>query len=288
MRLTDTQIAAFAADGFVHVPAAVDAEGVAAVLDAVDKLQATPSRHGANVTRDGDPGAYFLDRYLYSTNPTFAGFVERLGLAELAADATRSESIRLYFDQVFVKEPGTQEEFSWHQDRPFWAIDGTQICSTWLALTAADAAGSALEFVRGSHLWGVDYRPDYPAMRGADPAVAEQHLWPGIEEHLRSYEATVLDFEDHPERYEVCSYPVEPGDVLLFDYRVVHRSRGNSAAHRRAAVSWRWLGDDATWSPKIGSDPIIKQEHTFLAPGDLVHDDDVFPVAFRRDSSIPA
>lgn len=282
VRLSDTQIAAFATDGFVHVPGAVGQDDVTAVLEAVDALQASPSRHGANVTRHGNPGEYFLDRYLYPTNAAFAGFVDGLGLAELAADATRSSEIRLYFDQVFVKESGTREEFSWHQDRPFWAIDGVQICSTWLALTAADAAGSALEFVRGSHLWGVDFRPDFPALRGADPAVAEANLWPGIAEHLRSYDATATDFEKHPDRYEVRSHAVEPGDVLLFDYRVMHRSRGNSAGHRRAAVSWRWLGDDATWSPKIGSDPIIGQEHTSLTPGDPVHDDAVFPVAFSR------
>lgn len=280
MSLTESQIEQFRADGCVLVPSAVDSANVDQVLAAVDRLQQTPSKHGANVTKDGNPGQYFLDRYLHPTHQDFAGFVTDLGLASLAAEATGSQNVRLYFDQVFVKEPGTEEQFSWHQDRPFWAIDGEQVCSTWLALTPADAAGSALEFVRGSHLWGVDHRPDYPAMRGAAPAEAEKHLWAGIAEHLDSYDEVAVDYEDHPDRYEIVSFAVEPGDVVLFDYRVMHRSRGNSASHRRAAVSWRWLGDDATWAPKAGSDPIITQADTHLNPGDRITDDDVFPLVF--------
>lgn len=280
MTLTTAQIRTFKENGCLLVPQAVDQSEVARVLGAVDELVLAPSPKGAIVTKDDAPGNYFLDRYLYPTNPTFAGFVEDLGLAGLAAAATGSKNVRLYFDQVFVKDPGTQEQFSWHQDRPFWAIDGEQVCSTWLALTAADAAGSALEFVKGSHLWGVDHRPDYPGMRGLDPALAERKLWNGIEEHLESYDAIAIDYEDHPETYEIISYAVEPGDVLLFDYRTMHRSRGNGSEHRRAAVSWRWLGDDATWSPKVGSDPIITQADTYLRPGDLITDDDTFPLVF--------
>ena len=278
MRLSPSQVESFRRDGCVLVPSAVDDEAVGRVLDAVNRLQADPSKHGASVTKAGNPGQYFLDRYLYPTHPDFEQFVSDLGLAVLAAQATGSKNIRLYFDQVFVKEPGTQEQFSWHQDRPFWAVDGEQICSTWLALTAADAAGSALEFVRGSHLWGVDYRPDYPAMRGADPAEAESQLWDGIAEHIQAYDDVAIDFEDHPETYEIISFPVNPGDVVLFNYRVMHRSRGNSAPHRRAAVSWRWLGDDAVWSPTAGSDPIITQADTYLQPGELITDDATFPL----------
>lgn len=278
MRLTTLQIETFRKDGCVLIPSAVADNDVARVLEAVDRLQTTPSKHGANVTKAGNPGQYFLDRYLYPTHPDFEAFVTDLDLAAVAAQATDSEKVRLYFDQVFVKEPGTEEQFSWHQDRPFWAVEGEQICSTWLALTRADAAGSALEFVRGSHRWGVDYRPEYPAMRGAAPAHAERALWPGIQEHLENYDQIAIDFEQYPDDYEVCSFAVEPGDVLLFDYRTMHRSRGNSSPHRRAAVSWRWLGDDATWSPKVGSDPIITQADTHLAPGDLITDDKVFPL----------
>ena len=71
----------------------------------------------------------------------------------------------------------------------------------------------------------------------------------------------------------------EPGDALLFDYRIVHRSGPNAGTHRRSAVSWRWLGDDAVWAPKPGADPIIRPQDTRLNPGERITDDAVFPLA---------
>ena len=118
------------------------------------------------MTPDDAPGMFFQDRYLHPVRPDFRRFAENSGLAAMAATAANSKNIRLYYDHVFVKDPGTQEQFVWHQDRPYWAVDGTQICSTWLALTDANSQSSAREFVRGSHLWGRTFRPEYPALDG--------------------------------------------------------------------------------------------------------------------------
>ncbi|MBD52200.1 MAG: phytanoyl-CoA dioxygenase, partial [Acidimicrobiaceae bacterium] len=40
----------------------------------------------------------------------------------------------------------------------------------------------------------------------------------------------------------------------------------------------RWLGDDAFWDPKVGADPIIRNQDTLLNPGDPITDEDVFPL----------
>ena len=42
------------------------------------------------------------------------------------------------------------------------------------------------------------------------------------------------------------------------------------------------LGDDATWYPHQGSDPIVTEEHVNLEPGAYPADDTVFPVVWRR------
>lgn len=107
-------------------------------------------------------------------------------------------------------------------------------------------------------------------------------VWPGFGDYVMSFPEQIVPFEDHPDRYEIIGFDVEPGDALLFDYRLVHRSRGNPSGHRRVAVSWRWLGDDSTWHPVPGADPIVNQDHTWLAPGQRIADDDVFPVVHRR------
>ena len=221
-----------------------------------------------------------MDRHLYPTHPEFRAFVFEAGLAGLAADATGSEQIRAYFDQIFVKEAGTPRVFAWHQDHPYWPIGGTQVLSTWVALTAATVESSSLEFVRGSHLWGKTYRPYF------DPSLSREdinRIWDGFGDHVMSLDERIVAFEEQPDRYDVIGFAVEPGDAVLFDYRVVHRSRGNPTANRRVAVSWRWLGADATWQPVWGKDPIIGPGDTELQPGDLITDDNVFPIAFRAE-----
>lgn len=276
------QVESFRRDGVIHLRGAVDQDLVARMIEAVDEVMANPSRFGGSMTRPGRPGDFFQDRHLHPDNPTFRELLRDLPLAATAAQAMASERIRIYFDHIFVKEPGTEENFVWHQDRPYWAVDGTQICSTWVALTESDVASSALQFVRGSHRWDRTFRPEYPALEGRSPEDVEQALWRGVADHLRSFDEACPAFEDDPDTYDVIGFDVEPGDALLFDFRTVHRSGPNAGARRRAAISWRWLGDDAVWAPTAGSDPIIGPDDTWLRPGDPITDDAVFPVVHPR------
>lgn len=276
--MTSDERATYAEDGVVHLRHVVEPRLVNLMHEAVEQAMARPSRFGGSMTPPGQTGRFFQDRYLYRHRPRFGALLREGPMARLAAEATDSSAVRIYFDHVFVKDAGTREQFAWHQDRPYWAVDGTQICSTWVALTEADAASSALEFVRGSHRWGRTFRPEFPALEGRDPDEVERALWDGVADHIRSFEDVCPAFEDHPDTYDVISFAVEPGDILLFDFRLVHRSGPNAGANRRAAISWRWLGDDAVWAPSPGADPIIGPDDTVAEPGRPITDDEAFPV----------
>jgi ectoine hydroxylase-related dioxygenase (phytanoyl-CoA dioxygenase family) len=271
--LTPTEKSHFDRDGVVHVPAAVEDRWIRPMINAADRVAAAPA-HGVSV----EAWAGGLARHLYTSDDDFREFVFDAGLATLAAQATESETIRIYFDQIFIKPAKSESEFVWHQDHPYWPIGGTQVVSTWLALTSATAATSALEFVAGSHLWGATYRPI--AADGSRAMMNE--MWNGFGDLAHSIPEEIIDFENHPENYDVLGFDVEPGDVLLFDYRIVHRSRGNPSANRRVAISWRWLGDDAIWAWQRGNDPFINQSSTHLQPGDRITDDAVFPIVYSR------
>ncbi len=278
--ISDDQVSTFRRDGVVHLQSVVGEPLLGEMRSAIDELIARPSKRGGSMTRPGRPGMFFQDRHLFPHNESFARFLGATGLAEVAAIATGSSQTRAFFDHVFVKDPGTEENFVWHQDRPYWPVDGTQICSTWLALTAADAQSSALEFVRGSHRWDTTFRPEYPGLEGLAPEEVEARLWDGVADHMRSFDEVCPAFETEPDRYDVISFAVAPGDVLLFDFRTVHRSGPNAGATRRSAISWRWLGDDAIWAPTGGSDPIVGPDDTVLDVGDPIDDEAVFPTVW--------
>jgi ectoine hydroxylase-related dioxygenase (phytanoyl-CoA dioxygenase family) len=44
----------------------------------------------------------------------------------------RSRSVRLYHDHMLTKEPGTRARTPWHQDQPYYNVDGRQNVSFWI------------------------------------------------------------------------------------------------------------------------------------------------------------
>ncbi len=271
--LSSAERLAYERDGVVKLAGAVDPDQVARMLAAVDRVLSGP---------DG-AGGTGMDRHLHPRDDEFASFLASTDLAALAAQATGSETVRIYFEQIFVKESEALDKvFHWHQDHPFWPIRGSQVASTWVALTAASVEASALEFVRGSHLWDKNYRPYFG---GPTDVEAINKIWPNFGDHVASFSDEIEAFEDHPDRYDVVGFDVEPGDAVLFNYRILHRSRGNASPHRRVAVSWRWLGDDAVWAPVPGADPVIGPDDTWLQPGQRIIDDAVFPVVYGAGRS---
>ena len=61
-----------------------------------------------------------------------------------------SREVRLFHDHLLVKEPGTLDRSPWHQDQPYYPIDGAQTISFWIPLDPV-ARPSTLEFVTGTH-----------------------------------------------------------------------------------------------------------------------------------------
>ena len=189
-QLTAAERDAFSRDGVVHIRGAVDPALAQRMLGAVDRWIAGSS--------EGAPRGLGMDRRVYAHDDEFRSFVFESGLAAIAGDALDSEQVRIYFDQIFVKGAETARVFPWHQDHPYWPIRGTQVCSTWVALTAATVEASALEFVAGSHRSGTTYRPVF----GDGSASVEDlnRIWDGLGDYVMSFEDEILPFEDEPER----------------------------------------------------------------------------------------
>ena len=70
---------------------------------------------------------------------------------------------------------------------------------------------------------------------------------------------------------------MQPGDAIAFHFRTLHDAPGTEGlTNRRRVVSFRWLGDDATFAlrPWLHSPPF---ETRTLQPGGPL-DDDRFPL----------
>ena len=240
-----------------------------------DELQA---RYG-----DGVRASTGMTRRLYRDNEEFRAFAFESGLATLAAQATASDTIRLYFEQVFVKDPGATEVFHWHQDNPFWPISGTQVCSTWVALTAASVESSALEFVRGSHAWGITYRPYFGGPdrgRQAQPGLAQVRRVRGfVPGRSRSVRGSSRPIRARRFRSRTGRRPA----VRLPNRSSQPRQRKHPTPRRGVMAMARRR---ARWDPVPGADPVVSSADTWLEPGALITDDDAFPIVHSSHAAI--
>jgi ectoine hydroxylase-related dioxygenase (phytanoyl-CoA dioxygenase family) len=181
--------------------------------------------------------SFHIELGLWSRLPAFRALAFYSPAADIAARLLSSASVNLFFDQLFVKEPGSPEQSTpWHQDQPYWPVDGAQVLSVWVPFDRVTEDSGALRYVKGSHLWGRRFRPrdfggDQRALRGLSGDVTPE-------------------IDGDRGRYEVLSFELEPGDCLIHHGMTLHGAPGNrSTLCRRRAHSIRFTGDDVRWNP---------------------------------------
>jgi ectoine hydroxylase-related dioxygenase (phytanoyl-CoA dioxygenase family) len=262
MRL-DSEREIYERDGVVCVRQAFSAQWLTFLADTIEKLMAAPDVQAEEYTAKGEKGRFFGDIEMALRIPAFRHFVCESPAAEIAGQLMDATRVNFFYDQLLVKEPGTEARTPWHQDQPYWAVAGRQVCSVWLTLDPVPEEVCP-EYIRGSHQW---------------PEFSPYHFSDGT-----PYKDTGLpllpDIEGKRGKYEILRYTLMPGDCLVFQGMIVHSAPGNRNTCRRRALSTRWAGDDARYCKRRG-ETAIPTEDPGLNHGDLL-DSMRFPVVWRR------
>lgn len=257
----------FAADGVVCLRAAIGQEWIERLREGVEHTLANPSPRGRLWNRDGEGRESRYDSQVWRTRQGYADFVLESPLGEIAGRLMQSSRVNFFFDAMFARSPGTQFRTPFHQDEPVWSVNGFQTVSSWMPLVPVGKE-SALEVVRGSHLWDQNFRqPNFGAMTGdaRDQVVFSDETVP------------IPDIESNRSEFEILSWDMEPGDVLCFNGRAVHGGSGNLPDDRELKVfNTKWLGDDVRVKfRECGMDPDHSDVMTEvgLKPGDRLGTD---------------
>jgi ectoine hydroxylase-related dioxygenase (phytanoyl-CoA dioxygenase family) len=260
--LTESDIAAYARDGAVLVRGLFRAE-VESLRAGVARNMADPGPYAAENLKPGEAGRFFDDYCNWQRIPEFADVIHHSPAAAVAADLMGSDSVQLFHDHVLVKEPGTAKPTPWHQDGPYYFVEGEQTVSFWSPLDPVREA--TLRLVAGSHRWP---KPVLPKRWLADTS-----FYPNPDDYM-----PVPDPD--AEGMTVLEWEMEPGDAVAFDYRTLHGARGNTSDIRRRAFSLRLVGDDARYVERPGRTSPPFPGHG-MQPGDRLRED-WFPVIWRR------
>ena len=261
--------AAYEADGVVCLRGMFDRDWVERMYAAVDRAMATPGDRTREHTKAGAPGRFYARTFMWRWDRDFRDFIFESPAAEIAGCLMGVDEVRFFYDQIFVKEPGTREVTYWHHDMPYWPMRGGHIASLWLALTPVTRATSGVEYIAGSHKWGKFYRAITP---DRNPNLMDESLEECPDFGLR---------RDDPS-LRFLSWEMEPGDVLVHHPLTVHGAGGNPTAdRRRLALSTRYLGQDARWDPRPATMKVDGTEGLRAGQRPV---SDVFPVLWRADT----
>lgn len=236
--LTAEQIETYQRDGVVCLRGLFDRAWLERLRAAAEACLAAPTDMSAELAASReDPGRFFHDTFVWRQNTDCRAFLFDSPAADIAAQVMGATRINIVFDQWLIKEPGTPTRTPWHHDLPYWPVDGTQICTLWLALDPVTAESGAVEYVKGSHRWGQRF---LPASFSGNPQYTEP-LPP------------VPDIDAMRERLEIVQFELEPGDCTLHHALLLHGAPGNRRLdRRRRAYVTRWAGDDAVFHPRPG------------------------------------
>jgi ectoine hydroxylase-related dioxygenase (phytanoyl-CoA dioxygenase family) len=202
---------AFRRDGAVRVRGAFSEDDVALVAGGIDRNLAEPSERALIASRPDDPGRFFEDFCGWQRISEYEKFIRESPAAEIAGELMGSQQVRLFHDHVLVKEPATRQPTPWHQDQPYYNVDGRQACSLWMPVDPVDCE-STLQFVAGSHIgpWLVP--------RTFIDSEAKWFPEGSLEE--------LPDVEGDREAFEILAWELEPGDAVYFHMLTLHAAGG--------------------------------------------------------------
>ncbi|WP_390347415.1 phytanoyl-CoA dioxygenase family protein [Variovorax boronicumulans] len=265
-RVDDALVAQFQRDGAVCIRQLLTADELALLQGGIEANLAAPSPRAKVASRPDDPGRFFEDFCNWQEIDAFGRFIRQAPLAQLAQRLMGSDTVRLYHDHLLVKEPGTRQRTPWHQDQPYYNIEGMLNVSMWIPVDPVSRAAT-LEFVAGSH---------------KGPWLMPRTF---MDNHAKWFPEGSLDdlpdIEGARERFPIVGWDIEPGDFVCFHMLTLHAAAGVEGPNRRRVFSVRFLGDDIRHAPRSWKTSPDFPGLAERLPAGAPMDDPLFPLLVR-------
>jgi len=247
----------FRTDGVVFLPQALDQRELGLCEEAYEWSLANPGPGAASLAA-GEPGRFIQDL----NNPAardskpYRRLLEETRIPALVAELWGQSDVWFMYEQVFLKEGGEARRTPWHQDSSYLAVAGDHLAVAWITFDPVSKADS-LEFVKGSHRGRL-----YNGSRfDIDDDTAPTHPTSSL--------PRLPDIEADRAQWDIVSWAVEPGDLIVFHPAMLHGGAPTHPGQRRRTLTLRYFGEGAVYDPREGgAGPRVSNFHDRMKAGD--------------------
>lgn len=259
MRLSQETVEEFHRDGFVRRLGLLESGELQELRTAVDEIRCNLDVYAdrlyeveqAYTENPDEVVCHFLGSWLLKDVIRNLVFDRRV--TEPLAQLLGVESLRFWHDQVFYKPPRHRGVVPWHQDYSYWQRTvPAQHISIFLALEDADEANGCLQYVPGSHRWGL--LPPVPFDSQIDDL------------HASLSEDQVAEFKPVP-------IELAAGEASIHHSHTIHGSNQNHSDRSRCGLVLNYMAADTR---SASDEPLLKHVPA-VASGSII-DGAHFPI----------
>jgi ectoine hydroxylase-related dioxygenase (phytanoyl-CoA dioxygenase family) len=277
--ITPNEVEIYHRDGVLKLSGMFDKNWIEILNKGLDANIETPTKRSRIWYKDTSGRSMFYDHTAWQGIEEYRKFIFNSPAAQICGQLMDSATVNFFFDSVFVRSTGTQFETPWHQDEPYWSVEGYDACSLWMPLVPVKRK-SSLSFVPGSHrLKTVFKQYNFGDLNPVRKKNVDQVDFSDIAEQ------EFPDINADPERFGVVSWDMQPGDCIAFNGRTMHGGSGKlDDGFELRVFTTKWVGDDVRIKFRdCGMDPDHSPDmiEKGLKPGDRP-DTDLYPQVWKR------
>ena len=219
MGITDKEIQFYENNGYLLKKGLVSSEDISRILVEIDDIHnrmAEKSTDGIGISwevYEDDPDHPPLIKQLMHSelvSPTLNKLLRSDAVLDVL-EAMMGPDISLYHSKLLPKAGGDGTAIPWHQDYAYWKNDNNKpvMINCQLAISEANLENGCIQFVPGSHNWG-------------------------LQEHERKQQTFGVFLPGHyQEREDAVAVEMEAGDGVFFNALIIHGSAPNESKNDR-------------------------------------------------------
>jgi ectoine hydroxylase-related dioxygenase (phytanoyl-CoA dioxygenase family) len=245
---------AYARDGVVFLPKALDAAQLADAQAAYDWSLEHPGPLASRIPQTTE-STFYQDLYNPGCLDAYRPMLERSPIPEMVAELWGTRDVWFMYEQVFLKEGGDTRRTPWHQDSSYLAVAGEDLAVVWITFDPC-AASQSLEFVKGSHRGRLYNGSRFQLDDDTAPT------------HPNSSLPRLPDIEADRAQWDIVSWAVEPGDLVVFHPATLHGGASTRPGQRRRTLTLRFFGDPSHYDAREGgAGPVVRGFHDRMTQG---------------------